>query len=65
MTLHRANPSQDWQEVSVVCALPCGWVLLQHADGRPLPGRFAALWCDLREAGNILVFHKPGRKAWT
>ena len=61
-TLYRASPRQEWQSVAVVCALPCGWVLLQHADGRPLPGRFAALWADLREAGKVLVFRKPGRR---
>jgi hypothetical protein len=61
-TLYRANPRQEWQAVSVVCALPMGWVLLQHADGRPLPGRFAALACELRETGSTLVFHKPGRR---
>ena len=63
--LHRSNPHQDWQAVSVVCALPMGWVLVQENDGRPLPGRFAALACDLRQTDGTLVFHKPGRKAWT
>ncbi len=48
MTLHRTDPSQDWQEVSVVCALPMGWVLLQENGGQALPGRFAALASSLR-----------------
>lgn len=59
--IYRSSPCQEWQAVSVVCALPAGWVLLQHADGRPLPGRFAGRWCDLRETGRILLLHKPGR----
>ena len=61
-TLYRANPRQEWQSVAVVCVLPLGRVLVQENDGRPLPGRFAALACELRETGSTLVFHTPGRR---
>jgi hypothetical protein len=53
MTLHRANASQDWREVSIVCALPYGRFLVEEMD-TALPGRFVAMRLELREVVGTL-----------